>query len=150
MILSASQIADYARRAGFPESLIPTMTAISLAESGGNPSSRLFTSREDSRGLWQINIKAHPEFAAYDLTNPQANADAAYAVWKKQGLNAWTTYTTGAYKSFLGAVGSVGSAISGAVSGVFHSVPVSKSTTTTIIYVTATIVLFLVGVRMLR
>ncbi|HET9519055.1 MAG TPA: transglycosylase SLT domain-containing protein [Actinoplanes sp.] len=88
---SAEQIYGFARRAGFSPDEAATMTAISLAESGGN--SRAHNPHgEDSRGLWQINARAHPGLAAkYDLYDPLQNAKAAYAV-SHQGsdISPWT------------------------------------------------------------
>jgi cell wall-associated NlpC family hydrolase len=77
---SAEQIYGFARRAGFTPDEAATMTAIALAESGGN--SRAHNPYgEDSRGLWQINARAHPGLAQqYDLYDPLQNARAAYAV----------------------------------------------------------------------
>jgi hypothetical protein len=77
---SAEQIYGYARQAGFSPDEAATMTAVALAESGGN--SRAYNPRgEDSRGLWQINARAHPELAQrYDLFDPVQNARAAFSV----------------------------------------------------------------------
>jgi Lysozyme like domain len=66
--------------------------AIALAESGGNTTARANTSREDSRGLWQINVRAHPEFASANLYDPAVNARAAKAVHAKQGFDAWSVW----------------------------------------------------------
>jgi hypothetical protein len=88
--------------AGGAVSLAPTMEAIALAESRGNPQAHAVTSREDSRGLWQINVRAHPELAGWNLYSPQTNARAAVHVHRKQGLGAWSTYTSGAYHAHMG------------------------------------------------
>lgn len=50
---------------------------IMLMESGGNPGSRANTSKEDSRGLFQINVKAHPQWKNTDLYDPVTNAKIA-------------------------------------------------------------------------
>ena len=55
-----------ARQAGFSPDQAVTMTAIALAESGGNPGAHN-PNGEDSRGLWQINM------------SPQANGNAPWA-----------------------------------------------------------------------
>lgn len=47
-------------------------------ESGGDPSSHADTSSEDSRGLFQINIKANPQWAGTDLYDPTTNAKIAF------------------------------------------------------------------------
>lgn len=88
---SAEQIYGFARRAGFTPDEAATMTAISLAESGGN--SRAHNPHgEDSRGLWQINGRAHPDLVAkYNLFDPQDNARAAYAVSRRgDDISPWT------------------------------------------------------------
>jgi hypothetical protein len=107
-IIGASQIAQYATKAGFKGQAITTATAIALAESGGNtnaynPESAAGTAPGwGSRGLWQIYGKAHPEYNNDTLYDPNVNAKAAYKV-SNNGTNftPWTTYSTGAYKQYL-------------------------------------------------
>jgi Lysozyme like domain len=89
-------------QAGGSPALAPIMAAIALAETHGNPNAHHVTRREDSRGLWQINVRAHPQFAHANLYDPNVNAQAAVAVYRSQGLGAWSTYTSGAYQSYLG------------------------------------------------
>jgi len=43
------------------------------------------TDGEDSRGLWQINVMAHPDLKAWNLFDPQVNAYWAYQIWKDAG-----------------------------------------------------------------
>jgi len=50
---------------------------IMIAESGGNPKARNVTPKEESVGLFQINLKAHPEYRHLDLTDPVINAEIA-------------------------------------------------------------------------
>jgi hypothetical protein len=81
-------------KAGGPKSLAPTMAAIAEAESGGcsaafNPSG--------ASGLWQILGNPFPG-NAFD---PGTNAKMAVAKYKSQGLGAWVTFTSGAYKQFM-------------------------------------------------
>jgi Lysozyme like domain len=45
---------------------------------------------EDSRGLWQLNVEAHPDFGEYDLFDPQINAYFAHKLWAAQGWHPWT------------------------------------------------------------
>jgi hypothetical protein len=97
--LNASQIAEAARAGGFSEAQIPIAVAVALAESGGRTDARLTSSVEDSIGLWQINTKAHPQFDKVRLTEAVYNAQAAHSVWAGSGWGAWTTYTSGKYKS---------------------------------------------------
>lgn len=110
--LSASDIYGYARGAGFSPAQAVTATAIALAESGGRPTAHADTSIEDSRGLWQINVRAHPQFAGWNLYDPATNARAAYQVSNGgQNFVPWSTYGTSAqygtghtdsYAQFLG------------------------------------------------
>jgi Lysozyme like domain/Peptidase family M23 len=88
-------------RAGGPKAIAPIMAAIALAESGGNPGAHALTRQEDSRGLWQVNVRAHPRFSHANLYDPAVNAQAAVAVYRSQGLGAWSTYSSGAYASYL-------------------------------------------------
>jgi cell wall-associated NlpC family hydrolase len=89
---SAEQIYAFARKAGFSPDESATMTAVALAESGGN--SRAHNQHgEDSRGLWQINARAHPDLAQkYDLYDPHQNARAAFEVSAHGAdISPWTT-----------------------------------------------------------
>jgi len=89
---SAEQIYGFARRAGFSPDESATMTAIALAESGGNSKAHNPVG-EDSRGLWQINGKAHPAFLTkYNLYDPLDNAKAAFEVSHRgEDISPWTT-----------------------------------------------------------
>lgn len=101
--LSAQQIAQYAKNAGFSGSDLATAVAIALAESSGNPSAVGDLNLGVSSGLWQINLRAHPEFAGWNLFDPQQNANAAYSVYAAAGnsFSPWSTYKSGAYASNL-------------------------------------------------
>ena len=99
---SAEQIYGFARRAGFSPDEAATMTAVALAESGGN--SRAHNPYgEDSRGLWQINARAHPDLATrYELYDPLQNARAAYAVSRQgEDISPWTVTHGGASARYL-------------------------------------------------
>jgi Lysozyme like domain/Putative peptidoglycan binding domain len=75
--------------------------AVALAESGGNPYAHA-TYGEDSRGLWQINMRAHAGWVGNrNLYDPATNAWAARQVCQGSGPRAWTTYATGAYLRYL-------------------------------------------------
>jgi cell wall-associated NlpC family hydrolase len=78
-VYSARDIYRYARLAGFAPDQATTMTAIALAESGGDSRAHN-ASGEDSRGLWQINVAAHGDLARRDLYDPLENAKAAFRV----------------------------------------------------------------------
>jgi len=90
-IFTPSDIYVYARWAGFSRDQATTMTAIALAESGGNTSAHN-SSGEDSRGLWQINLDAHGSWASsMDLFDPLQNARAAFRVSNNgQNMSPWT------------------------------------------------------------
>jgi cell wall-associated NlpC family hydrolase len=88
---TAEQIYGFCRTAGFSPDESATFTAIALAESGGNSTSHNPVG-EDSKGLWQINARSHPDLdRKYDLYDPQQNARAAFEV-SKGGSDAspWT------------------------------------------------------------
>jgi hypothetical protein len=110
-----AKLKTLAKQAGFPEGELDTAAAIAMAESGGDPGAlnavpganakgRL---PERSVGLWQINVLAHPEFDEATLRNPEENARAALAVFRKAGgsWRPWGTYTTSdprlSYRRFL-------------------------------------------------
>jgi hypothetical protein len=100
-MLSSDEIFAVARTAGFSRQQAQTMTAIALAESGGDSTHR--GSGEDARGLWQINAQEHPELAErYDLDDPLGNAQAAYELSKGgTDLSPWTVTHGGARRRFV-------------------------------------------------
>lgn len=96
-LYSYAQLEGLWINAGGSKSLAPTMAAIAMAESGGcstayNPSG--------ATGLWQILGAVDPSDQG-SLTNPTVNAKEAVLKYQSQGLTAWTTYTSGAYKGFM-------------------------------------------------
>lgn len=107
--LSAAQIAGYASNVGFSGNDLVFAVAIALAESGGRTGVQgdltLAPTNGPSIGLWQINTgsHAHPELAGQDLTDPQVNANAAYAIYKSAGYSfaPWSTFGNGAYTKYL-------------------------------------------------
>jgi hypothetical protein len=122
MILSASQLQSVLRQAGWPESLIVTMTAIGLAESSGNTTA-LNARGEHSVGLFQINMNAHgTRFGTQaQLYDPLTNARAALTLYnerqregKRNGLTHWGAFTDGRYRQYLSASQAAYNAISGA------------------------------------
>lgn len=86
--------------AGGDPSKAPLMAAIALAESGGSTTAR---NPSGATGLWQILVPVHGDLIRKygDPTDPNANAKEAVSIYKSQGLSAWTTYTSGAYKRYL-------------------------------------------------
>ena len=112
--LSTIEIAQGLRNAGFPENIIPTMTAVTMAESGGNPFAHNPNRQtgDNSYGLGQINMidRLGPERRAQfgiasneDLFDPATNFRAMKAIYDQQGIGAWGAYTNGSYKKFMGA-----------------------------------------------
>jgi cell wall-associated NlpC family hydrolase len=99
---SPEQIYGFCRLAGFTPDEAATFTAIALAESGGN--SRAHNPHgEDSKGLFQINARAHPGLdRKYDLYDPQQNARAAYEVSHRgDDISPWTVTHGGASARYL-------------------------------------------------
>lgn len=98
-----SQVLQLALRAGWPQSLAPTITAIALAESSGY-SKALQVCGEHSVGLLQINIdpKLRRSWTESQLYDPIFNLQAGLQLYNGRGnFNDWTTYKTGAYKKYL-------------------------------------------------
>lgn len=102
MSLSLDDLRSLAGRHGFPD--VDIAAAVAMAESGGNPNALGDTTIDPrgSVGLWQIFRKAHPEYEGVDLTDPDTNADAAYAI-SSGGTNwhPWSTFTSGAYLRYM-------------------------------------------------
>lgn len=108
--LSYLEIVKVWTKNGGSVGLAPTMAAIALAESGGNPRAYNGTPPDKSYGLWQINMigdlgpARRKEFGISsneELFDPDVNAKAAIKISRGQGLKAWSTYTNGAYKKKL-------------------------------------------------
>lgn len=99
MAYSFRQLEDLWKSAGGPAAAAPVMAAIALAESSGNPRAEHHDSDGSvDRGLWQINSSHGYGDASF---NPRDNAQEAVAVYHSQGLGAWSTYLSGAYKSHM-------------------------------------------------
>lgn len=109
MILTRAEVETFAANAGFRAEDLETAVAIAFAESGGvpdcyNPETAAGTpDNMGSVGLWQIYRNMHPEFAGWNLADPQVNGCAAYIVFKRAGnlFTPWSTWKTGAYRKFL-------------------------------------------------
>jgi cell wall-associated NlpC family hydrolase len=90
-VYSAREIYRFAVMAGFTPDQAVTMTAIALAESGGDSGAHN-PRGEDSRGLWQVNLNAHRGLAARDLSDPLENARAAFEVSRGgTDVSPWTS-----------------------------------------------------------
>jgi soluble lytic murein transglycosylase-like protein len=81
-VLSAEEVASYARGAGFPESVIETMVAIAYRESRFNPNA--VNSSSGACGLWQI----YP-CPGSEALDPARNAALAYSKYQSSGLSPW-------------------------------------------------------------
>lgn len=103
------QLIQLAQNAGFSADDSSIAAAIAMAESGGNPHAYNPETAagnppgQGSFGLWQINLRRHPEFFNVNLYDPTANANAAFSVFTNAGnsFSPWSTYTSGAYKEYL-------------------------------------------------
>ncbi len=101
-ILNIAQLQSLAQQTGLSGNAVNIAAAIAMAESGGNTSAHALTIYEDSWGLWQINLKAHPSYSASAMQNATQNARAMYSISNGgTNWNAWTTYTNGAYRQYL-------------------------------------------------
>jgi len=113
--MTALEIYETMRRAGFPPVVAVTMTAISLRESGGNPAAFNDNAATGDRsyGLLQINmkdanvaklIKERVLSSAGDekeLLEPVTNARAGFLLWGGQNHNldiAWYINRPGIYR----------------------------------------------------
>src|SRR3954471_22545469 len=104
--LTPVEIFQVLREAHFTPDQAVNFTAIAMAESGGDPHARLNTSAEDSRGLWQINLHAHANYASANLYDPLTNARAAYDISNHgRNLYPWSTthhnHGAASYEKFL-------------------------------------------------
>lgn len=94
--LTPQQIEQLWINAGGPPDVAPLMAAIGMQQSGGNPAA---VNPKDpgpygSRGIWQINSAAHPQYYADGgsaMENAEQNAAAAVAIYKANGLQPWAT-----------------------------------------------------------
>lgn len=102
-IESYGQLESLWDQAGGPSKDAALMAAIAEAESGGNttalnPNDNGGT--QSSFGLWQISTGTHTPPAS-NWSNALENAKLAVQKFFSQGLTAWGTYTSGAYKQYL-------------------------------------------------
>src|SRR5690242_19203494 len=78
------------------------MAAIGMAESSGRTNAlNNRPGHEYSVGIWQVNLFAHPEYTAARMQDPLENARAALAIYRREGLQAWGSYTDGRYRQYL-------------------------------------------------
>lgn len=91
MILNNNQIANYFYKAGFRGIDLQAAIKICFCESSFNTNAHN-TAGEDSRGLMQINVDAHPQYSNLNLFDPQINANIAYKIYLESGktFKAWS------------------------------------------------------------
>lgn len=99
-VLDVGMVETYALRAGWGARDAIVAAAVAMAESGGNTDAHA-TKGEDSRGLWQMNVQAHPELAGRNLYDPGVNAAAAYNLWKAKGWGPWSAHNNGTYLAYM-------------------------------------------------
>jgi len=95
MILNSTQVANYLYNAGFRGVNLSAAVKICYCESSFNTKAHN-TSGEDSRGLMQINVNAHPHYGGRNLFDPQINCNTAYEIFTQSGKNfkPWTCART--------------------------------------------------------
>lgn len=113
--ISDSQIAAYARQAGWSGNDLQIAVAVAIAESSGRTD---VVNYLGCVGLWQVfqrvHARAHPLWSTDWLKNPANNAQAAHTIWADAGNSwrPWTTYTSGMYRAYMArarsAVGDLG------------------------------------------
>lgn len=116
--LSAVQIAQYAKSAGFSGNNLITAIAVALAESTG--STTALNPHTKCAGLWQIHPvhkKSHPTWTQSWLYQPGNNAKAAFVI-SSGGKNwrPWEAFTNGAYKRHLSAAQAAVRSVGGSAS----------------------------------
>jgi hypothetical protein len=110
--LDPNQIAALAQQAGFQGQALVNAVAIALAESGGQPRviNDCSNTQDYSVGLWQVNYYGSlmpgrsQQFGSPNAlaSDPASQARAAYAIsGGGKSFNAWSTYTSGAYRANL-------------------------------------------------
>lgn len=104
--LGYAEVEGFWLAAGGPRSLASTAAAITAAESRFEPGviQSGVPYAKTGWGLWQITPgnSAPPAFGSdYQLLDPWNNAEAAVWKYNQQGLNAWSTYYDGTYKSYV-------------------------------------------------
>jgi Lysozyme like domain len=104
-LISTDDIAMYAANAGWSGPDLQVAVAVALAESSGYADvvGDLQVTPGGSIGLWQINLKAHPQYTASQLADPQTNANAAYAIYQAAGneFTPWSAYNNSAFSAYL-------------------------------------------------
>lgn len=127
--MPATDIARVAYEAGFRGEALATMVAIALSESSGNPRAHNPVGRDNSYGLWQINMlggmgeSRRKQFGLQsdeDLWDPATNARVAYALvqGRRGGFQDWSDYTNGRYLRYWQVASQAANAAEAAAGGV--------------------------------
>lgn len=100
--LTGPQVAALVKKVGFPSDVHATMVAIAKAESkwvvevvGGPNRNGTY-----DRGLFQIN-DVHKKDRSKLVRDATYNTEVAYAIYKSQGLRAWSTYNAGRHQQYM-------------------------------------------------
>jgi hypothetical protein len=105
VLVATGDIGMYAANAGFVGGDLQVAVAVALAESSGYADvvGDLLVTPGGSVGLWQINLKAHPQYTRAQLMDPQTNANAAFSIYQAAGneFTPWSTYGNGAYANYI-------------------------------------------------
>lgn len=97
--LNSTQIAGLAWNAGFRGGPLETAVAVALGESSGRTE---VVNSIGCVGLWQINTRAWPQYSVAAMKDPQANANAAYAISNGgTDWHPWEVYTKRSYLLFV-------------------------------------------------
>lgn len=90
-VLSRQEMETLAAKYWPPEE-VENAVNVSQCESEGFHTGAWNRHGEDSRGLWQINLNAWPQFASRNLFDPDTNAATAYYIWTVTSpkWNPWT------------------------------------------------------------
>lgn len=106
-VLSPGQMATLAYQHGVrPKNEAIRMGAIAMRESHGRPWVHNYDPpRDDSWGLWQINVlpQANPRFKSWHLTDPNVNAKAMSILHKAAGEAPWGGYPESSFSGYLAA-----------------------------------------------
>lgn len=104
-VLSPGQMATLAYQHGVkPKHAAVRMGAIGMRESHGRSWVHNYDPpRDDSWGLWQINVlpNANPRFRNWKLTDPNVNAKAMSLLWKAAGERPWGGYAESSFSGWL-------------------------------------------------
>lgn len=103
--LTPAQATADAKSAGFSGVGLTTIVAIAIAESGLQTDIRGHTDPRD-RGIVQINSFWHPEVSDSCAFDPVCAFQQAYRISSGgSNFNEWNTFTSGAYKQYIGQAG---------------------------------------------